>query len=589
MRFLKHTSLIFLLSQTIGFTQPLLLPPTKKVISFGHDNPSVEAFAASLSVMESKLPADGVGIACYLSKERDGVKTHTQYKMFSSWKWEKSWFTEKIELLKSVQPQTLKHNFLKTNSCCFTKGEFDFFNDEFWEGTYNNFAIMASIAKEAGLQGIMLDMEDYGNYNHFKYRPSNGKTFDETYDMVRKRGRGFIEAICKEYPDITIFAYFWLDLAFGAADNGPEIYPRLAASTTGLLVAFINGIYDSLPASANIVDGMESHGYNAKELSDYYRLRALREQKFKQLIAPENHLKLLTQTKLAIAIFLDYYRQDKHPPSFQTLMQEEQLTPIQLFRRNFYHVVSLSDEYIWLFHSAPYKWYDIQGLHSTFTTRAKGIAPEKLYWESALPGISEAIRFCKQPFEYARQKLETGQHSENLLKNPGFEILAGQKKDAENLSEIPDSEKVSAVAWTTWKSKDDSGAFRIRAGVGRNRSNAAVSENISGGSFINSAPVEKNQYYVVRACAKASGKAFPSLRIQWRDSSGKWCRHSENLSTVFSEELEDGWKRATLYVNHIPEGVAYLSPLLIMNSSGITDETCFFDDVEVFRLQLDSE
>ena len=302
-------------------------------------------------------------------------------------------------------------------------------------------------------------------------------------------------------------------------------------------------------------------------------------------------MKMLTQTKLAVAIYLDYYRNRREdPPPFWEAMQEENLSPLQFFRRNFYHTVAFSDEYVWLFYSAPYKWYNIRDMHSTFTTRAKGIPPEKLYWENVIPGISEAIRFCKEPYEYAQQMLKTGRHSENLCKNPGFEILSGPKKASDDLAEIPDSTDVSASGWTTWKGKDDPGIFRIQPGVGRNQSNAAVSENISGGSFISTVPVAGNQYYVLRACAKVTGNAMPTLRVQWRDKNGKWCRHSDNLSGVFSEELEDGWKRATIYINHIPDGVAYLAPLLAMNRSGMSDdETCFFDDVEVYRLQFDNE
>ena len=72
-----------------------------------------------------------------------------------------SWddFKEWVTALRRLQQGTrLKHNFIRTNCAAFNGNWFD---DEVWKRTLNNYGMMARLAKEAGFEGLCLDLEGY--------------------------------------------------------------------------------------------------------------------------------------------------------------------------------------------------------------------------------------------------------------------------------------------------------------------------------------------------------------------------------------------------------------------------------------------
>ncbi|MBP5181548.1 MAG: hypothetical protein J6331_00830, partial [Lentisphaeria bacterium] len=274
----------------------------KKFLEFGWDNASPEFLDKNVEMLETYLPYDGVGIRiAKIVTLPNGKKGETTYRNFSKMKFKPEWYEKDIEHLKSFHKKArkLKYNFIGLAASTFTV-EFDIFDDEFWDATCHNFALFARVAKQGGCKGIRLDLEDYGNYQNWRYRAECGKSYGEAWSKARERGRQWMNAIIREYPDVTIFCFFWLDLIMGYADGSPRLYERLQGCGSGLLVAFINGVYDSLPPEAQIVDGMESRGYAAKCLDDYQKMRALREVRYAKLLAPENQKKFRERGSLAV-------------------------------------------------------------------------------------------------------------------------------------------------------------------------------------------------------------------------------------------------------------------------------------------------
>ncbi|MBQ6599335.1 MAG: hypothetical protein IJH79_17440, partial [Lentisphaeria bacterium] len=283
---------------------------SKKIIEFGWDNPTPEYLDRNLEQIEMYVPHDGVGIDISKVITRpDGKKDFSTYYTFSKVPFPRDWYKSDIEHLKKAHARAkhLRFNFLRTVSTSFINDYNGIFDDEFWDIVCRKYNTFAWVAKQGGCAGICLDLEDYAGHQRWSYSPSCGHSWDEAWNKARERGRQWMNAIAKEYPDITIFFFFSLDLAMGDADGSPFAYERLSSSSSGLLAAFINGIYDVLPSGAKIVDGMESYSYGVRSRDTLYKLKAIRENRFCQLLSPENRKKYHAQGRLAYGAYLENY------------------------------------------------------------------------------------------------------------------------------------------------------------------------------------------------------------------------------------------------------------------------------------------
>lgn len=561
-------------------SEPLSPAIRKKIIEFGWDNPTPEYLDQNLEQIEMYVPHDGIGIKVQKNITLpDGKRTSSQYYNFTKIPFQREWYEADIEHLKKVHARAghLKYNFLNTSASSFT-GEFDLFDDEFWGVVCDKFAIFAWVAKQGGCKGICLDLEDYGNQQVWSYRPSCGHSFQEAWEKARFRGRQWMNAVAGEYPDITLFFYFWLDLFLGYADDSPDRFARLESCPNGLLAAFMNGIYDVLPSEAKIVDGMEAYGYDAHTLTDYHRMLALRKERFPKLLTDENRLKFLTRGSFACATHMKEYYDDKG--KFQDFCKEENMTMLEFFRRNFSRAVQFSDEYVWTW-SNNRKWFPIPFSYAwQEKTLLKHPAVPGPYAGMAIPGVEDAIRYARDPWKYAVDLLKEPGRLKNLLRNPDFESSEGNSDS----TPAPDSEFHKGLPhWQFWQKKDSMGTFSPSAGQGVDGSTAMQATGVIQGCAHQSVKIDPNGAYIVRVRAKVSGKCRAFLKIQWRNGQEMWCSHSMSVSAPFTEDMEDGWKRATLVVPNIPENVLYLCPMLYSNAE-TSGDSVLFDNVEVFSM-----
>ena len=577
-RSLMLVSLSLLSTGNASASDQLLPSAKKKIIEFGFGNPKPEFLDRKLEMIETWMPYDGTGID--ISKNvvlPSGKKVCTEYLYFSGTKFKKEWYEKDLEHLKNIhsRAKSLKYNFLYT-AACGPKNEFDLFNDSFWDAVCGNYKIVAWLAKNGGCKGFVLDIEDYGSLQRWRYRPSCGHTYREAWDKARERGRQWMNAVASEYPDVTLFTYFWLDLAMGAADGLPLLFERLESNRNGLLIAFINGIYDVLPQNAKIVDGMENQGYGARNIDSYYRLRALRELRFPRMLTEENRKKFFEQSSLAVSTFIDCYVNTNPPYSFRKAMLAENMSPVEFFRRNFTIAVNFSDEYVWTWRENrkwypdrfPYAWQEKRTLQSPSVPGP--------YVGMAIPGIEEAICYARDPWGYSLSKIKNGK-LKNLLQNPNFDELSG--KAAVGLAPGSVVHK-NMPCWETWKHKRSKATIALapRQGI---TGNAAV---IKDGSGVIHQPVRinPNGAYIIRASAKYSGNSGAVLEVRWRDKKGSWNNQMMRASAPFSEDIGNGWRRAMIVVSEVPQNSVFLCPLL--NSTSDESGSVLFDNVEVYSL-----
>ncbi|NPV46263.1 MAG: hypothetical protein HPY69_04870 [Armatimonadetes bacterium] len=117
--------------------------------------------------------------------------------------------------------------------------QFDWFDDCSW--VISNWRLVARLARQAGLRGIMFDTEKYAGIGTFAYqgrRYAGEKSLEEYRAQVRRRGAEIMQAVAEEYPDITILF-------------------TVGPTQGGLLADFVDGMLSVCPREATLVDGYE--------------------------------------------------------------------------------------------------------------------------------------------------------------------------------------------------------------------------------------------------------------------------------------------------------------------------------------------
>jgi hypothetical protein len=117
----------------------------------------------------------------------------------------------------------------------------------------HNITVAATVAREAGMRGILFDWEEYGgnifSYAQLKDAQEQGKSLEETKQQVRKRAEEFIQAINAVYPDMTLIII-------------PHIY---SGGAPELFAAFLDGVIVAADPRMRIVDGNEKYSLASAE------------------------------------------------------------------------------------------------------------------------------------------------------------------------------------------------------------------------------------------------------------------------------------------------------------------------------------
>lgn len=110
-----------------------------------------------------------------------------------------------LSVLKGIYKK-FQYNFLYV----FINFPGDFWDDQVWEITAQNFAFLAKAAKEVGLKGIVYDNEEYHEGKWVNYGEDyKNPDYDlkEHAEQVMLRGKQVVEAMVDEFPEVEIFHY----------------------------------------------------------------------------------------------------------------------------------------------------------------------------------------------------------------------------------------------------------------------------------------------------------------------------------------------------------------------------------------------
>ena len=360
-----------------------------KVLATGWDLGDVtpSEYLAHADLFE-RLPIDGVTFnlaGTNAAGEKLWYRT-----IMSDPRWERAAFDGDVPILKELVARRPFRESLM-NAFRLAGPRIPWTDDAAWARFASNMGVLAAVARDAGVKGILIDMEDYPKNGQFRLKPEDGEG-EAASSLVRRRAREVFEAVFAEHPSATVLSYFFL-CGCGEYLAAPD--PRKAALDAGnLMPSFVDGILDALPPGATLVDGVEA--YRKEAARNDYAVSYMTVKKAAVLVSPENRAKYHAQMKVGFGMFVDMYWREKSP-KFNWYMGPVNGSRLEHFRLNFEQAISVADGYVWLYmpRSSVVKWRDIAARRYI---RRNTI-------EENLPGFADTVSAVRDPESYAMARL----------------------------------------------------------------------------------------------------------------------------------------------------------------------------------------
>ena len=376
--------------------------PDKKIIKCGQDMPDARTLREHIREM-ARLPFDGVVID--LTADIGGKRERLWLRWFGPELISEELVADSIADLKATDFRRFTDNFLWISTQSGHKPAPSWWDGGAWENIVGNMALAARIARECSLKGILLDVEQYGVRAWSQYmmrfdfsdphvqelgmvrrgeieRPH---TFEEFAAAARRRGRDIMQAMCDEYPDITLLVIPGLHhtakrrIGRGQHKVPDEKLEGLASSDYGVLAPFADGLLEAACPRATLIDGCEDT-YPFTLNRRFADARATIENARDTSAVPDLYVQKM---KIGFGIMLDYeyplYGWHAKPRDFG----RNHFTPRDL-ENALHFAMRNSDRYVWI-------WNEFKGA---------------VFWkshrdDSAAPNVPEAyiqaIRRARDP------------------------------------------------------------------------------------------------------------------------------------------------------------------------------------------------
>ena len=255
--------------------------PEKKIIKCGQDMPDARYLREHIRKLE-ECPFDGVVID--LTAQIEGKRERLWLRWFGPKPVEEQWLSESMVDLQATEFRRFTDNFVWVSTQSGHAPAPGWWDDEAWATITANMRLAAKFARDTGLKGIMLDVEQYGvrAWSHYMMRfdfsdphvqeggmVKRGElerrhTYEEFAAAARPRGKQIMRAMCDVYPGITILVIPGLHrvakerIGAGRRKCPNEDLQGLASSDYGVLAPFGDGMLEGAGPDAVIIDGYES-------------------------------------------------------------------------------------------------------------------------------------------------------------------------------------------------------------------------------------------------------------------------------------------------------------------------------------------
>lgn len=327
-----------------------------KLVNVGSNLPSLETLKVNIGKYEEQAPFDGVAFL---------VGGSDVFNPEAFTEGEKKEMRAAGEVYKSIPFKKWKYNFL---SVLIDQNVPLWFDDTYWANVTANWCASTELAKSCKMVGVSLDPEGYGVYPVESYWRSDywlkqpgGNVHTEAQYLAeaRKRGRQIGDAIFRIYPDMVLWSYyFW---SFNKAD---------------MMGAFCNGLLESMPPKARMIDGDEWSGYTAQAPAAYETMKK-RNETGCGMLDESLKTKQLKQGGFAPSFYMDAYAfPDSNDCLQPTIAKVEDRTAY--FGQNLQAAIAATTGgHIWIY-----------GEELTWWPTEDGSVAD---WETLLPGIRDAL------------------------------------------------------------------------------------------------------------------------------------------------------------------------------------------------------
>ena len=538
----------------------------KKLIACGWDRVNSERLLAHHVQMQQR-PFDGVGVI--IEGRVDAKRRCAMRSAFADTTWRREWFAPCVRNLKACTFTRFTDNFILIGA---NPGDVDWFDDAGWKHIVEHWRLAAWVARAAGFKGLVFDPEPYTPpHAQFKYaaQPQREKhDFNAYCAQARRRGREVMQAVATEYPDITILCYFMNSVVSQAAGQGD---PRGALEPMGygLYPAFIDGWLDAAAAGVRLVDGCES-AYRYNSTVEYLEAAVSIKGACQVLVSPQNRARYRTQVQVGFGLYLDAYWNPKDSKWGTWYVDGKGIPRVDRLRINASTALRVADEYVWLW-GEKYRWWPTPNSRVSAKT-----------WPEALPGSERALRYARDPADYARfriAELTAAGKAANRALNGDFasdKVVVADGRTAAWRKGAP------PAGWGAWQADDSKGLFtwdRESGAAGKGSARAAA---VAEGCFIQRCPVRPGQRYAVTASIKRHGRGRTWLRVRWQTAEDKWT--AQGRDRLFSPAGPAGRWSEIFGVVEVPEAARQLVILLGVSDQPTDQDPAWFDDVALYNL-----
>ncbi len=317
-------------------------PPTKKLIEFGWDAPSA-AYVHSHAQVVAQSVFDGlvfhVNLATAASESLAG-------RAFGSRTFTRGDLEPDMQELTAGKVAKLANSFLSLN---LMPGDVDWFDS--FAGVSANFELTARAAHDAGLRGILFDIEAYGKsepFNFPKQRDAAARGFAAYSAQARIRGQELIKAFEKGYKGLTIFLPYGFSLPYQSLKRG--WCQALSECPQGLLKPFLEGMLEAATGSTHFIEGDE-FAYGLRDPAEFESAaRALRTD------LPgfsDNTAIYRRRFSVALPIWIDYQAKGERWSETDESGNYYSAAQLEAAVRG---ALAATDEFVWVYAQKPHFW-----------------------------------------------------------------------------------------------------------------------------------------------------------------------------------------------------------------------------------------
>lgn len=506
------------------------------VIATGWDSPSPAEYRKNIAEFEKWGVFDGTTIRPTRAGANGAEVDARNVFSREPWQWEN--FKKALEDLRAAKPARTPATFLMLDAM---PGDVDWFDDAGWREVVNHWRLLARLAKQGQLRGLLYDAEPYVKpFKQFCYAAqaqAGQHSFSEYRAKARQRGQEVMRAIGEEFPDAVIFAYRLFSDMLQLLDSGAgDLARALEPDTYGLQPSFVDGWMDVAPATITIIEGTEDIGYRANSPNEYNAAFTRERLRLPEFLAPENRDKFAHALRIGQSLYLDAY---VNPPGNPWRIDHTGSSPARRLTANLSSALAASDGLVWLYGEQARWW--------------PGGGAKAQTWAQKFPGAVNAIGCAKDPAAFARAIIAKANTTTNLLPNADFAKTDGK---------VP-------TGWETWQSDDSHATFTCADGHAE----------IRGGKdavLYHMAKVKPGSAYAVRLRVKSMGKSQGALSIGWKSAEVKWIAQTSNVRLLPSGPA-DGWQEITGLVE-VPANAAHLMFMATAGEQPGTTDFCWLKD-----------